>query len=65
MEENNKAKVPIIRENITAWRVRIKLFNWITIICGRQKNGEELQPTDQYNNKKPGKCYLSIDQIAI
>lgn len=27
MEENNKAKVPIIRENITAWVVRIKLFN--------------------------------------
>jgi hypothetical protein len=26
-EENSKAKVPIILENITAPRVRIKLFN--------------------------------------
>lgn len=65
MEENNKAKVPIIRENITAWRVRIKLFKWVTIICGKQKDGEELQPRDEDNNKKPGKCYLSIGQISI
>ena len=39
MEENNKVKVPIIRENTTAWRVRIKLFNWVTIVYGRtEKN---------------------------
>jgi hypothetical protein len=39
MEENNKAIVPIIRVNITASRVRVKLFNLVRYenLCEKQQ----------------------------
>ena len=63
--ENSKAKVPIILENITAPRVRVKLFNRVTTIYGKQKVGDEFMPGDWYNNKKPGTQYLSNSQISF
>jgi restriction endonuclease Mrr len=51
MEENNKSIVPIIRVNITASRVRVKLFNLArNIFVEKSKQGEEeFQCTDQVN----------------
>jgi restriction endonuclease Mrr len=51
MEENNKSIVPNIRVNITASRVRVKLFNLVrNIFVGKSKQGEEeFQCTDQVN----------------